>query len=285
MLTSVSCPPCPALIHTLQQKLAPHGVKLSIPGLQGGSDAPPPSGEPSEPGLLRLLTLLCGLEFNGNLHSELEQVVQKERLCLLKDELLQGLLVDDALRHCLDITVENSTPGRIKVLEVRLSNIWIQLDYFHTLIMFTSLQALSDDGQLFSRVVPLLNIQPTLRVDYTATAPRLELLAPHQAPLEELGVAAAQWDPLTGPAAGDVAVGADLVLCNHAWGPVRTEPRLLVANLASAAKESGFVLLHTLLKGETVGEAVAFLSRSAQSSSQQRLLTQVCLHTTSSQPV
>lgn len=133
--------------------------------------------------------------------------------------------------------------------------------------------------------MPLLNIQPTLRVDYTATAPRLELLAPHQAPLEELGVAAAQWDPLTGPAAGDAAVGADLVLCNHAWGPVRTEPRLLVANLASAAKESGFVLLHTLLKGETVGEAVAFLSRSAQSSSQQRLLTQVCLHTASSQPV
>ncbi|XP_006801726.2 fatty acid synthase, partial [Neolamprologus brichardi] len=242
---------CKALIHTLQQKLAPHGVKLSIPGLQGGSDAPPPSGEPSEPGLLRLLTLLCGLEFNGNLHSELEQVVQKERLCLLKDELLHGLLLDDALRHCLDITVENSTPGRIKVLE-----------------------ALSDDGQLFSRVVPLLNIQPTLRVDYTATAASLELLAPHQAPLEELGVAAAQWDPLTGPAAGDVAVGADLVLCNHAWGPVRTEPRLLVANLASAAKESGFVLLHTLLKGEAVGEAVAFLSRSAQSSSQQRLLTQ-----------
>lgn len=242
---------CKALIHTLQQKLAPHGVKLSIPGLQGGSDAPPPSGEPSEPSLLRLLTLLCGLEFNGNLHSELEQVVQKERLCLLKDDLLQGLLVDDALRHCLDITVENSTPGRIKVLE-----------------------ALSDDGQLFSRVVPLLNIQPMLRVDYTATAASLELLAPHQAPLEELCVAAAQWDPLTGPAAGDVAVGADLVLCNHAWGPVRTEPRLLVANLASGAKESGFVLLHTLLKGETVGEAVAFLSSTAQSSSQQGLLTQ-----------
>lgn len=119
-----------------------------------------------------------------------------------------------------------------------------------------------------------------LRVDYTATAASLELLAPHQAPLEELCVAAAQWDPLTGPAAGDVAVGADLALCNHAWGPVRTEPRLLVANLASGAKESGFVLLHTLLKGETVGEAVAFLSSTAQSSSQQGLLTQVCLNRT-----
>lgn len=115
-----------------------------------------------------------------------------------------------------------------------------------------------------------------LRVDYTATAASLDLLAPHQAPLEELGVTAAQWDPLTGPAAGDIAVWADLVLCNHAWGPVRTEPRLLVANLASGAKESGFVLLHTLLKGETVGETVAFLSSTAESSSQQGLLTQVC---------
>ena len=110
----------PDLIHRLQQKLAPHGVKLSIPGLQGESNGPLPNPEPSEPSLVKLLALLCSLELNGNLRSELEQTVEKERACLLQDSLLRGLLDDSALRHCLDTAMENSTPGKIKVLEVRL---------------------------------------------------------------------------------------------------------------------------------------------------------------------
>lgn len=243
---------CKGLINRLQRKLAPHGVKLSIPGLQGESDGPLPSPEPSEPSLVRLLALLCGLELNGNLRSELEQTVDKENVCLLQDSLLQGLLDNPALRHCVDITIENSMPGKIKVLE-----------------------AFSNDGQLFSRMVSLLNIQPMLRVDYIATATNLDLLTPHQATLEELAVTSAQWDPLMGPAPGGVVGGADLVVCNHAWGPLKTDPGLLLANLASGAKEGGFVLLHTLLKGETLGETVAFLCSTAQSaSSQQGLLTQ-----------
>lgn len=107
------------LIYRLQQKLAPHGVELSIPGLQGESDVPLPSPEPSEPGLVQLLALLCGLELNGNLRSEVQQMVEKERACLLQDSLLQGLLDTPALRYCLDTTIENSMSGKIKVLEVR----------------------------------------------------------------------------------------------------------------------------------------------------------------------
>ncbi len=136
-------------------------------------------------------------------------------------------------------------------------------------------QALSNDGQLFSRVVALLNVQPMLHVDYTATATNLDLLTPHQATLEELAVTSAQWDPLMGPPPGGLVGGADLVVCNHAWGPIRKDPRLLVANLASGANEGGFILLHTLLKGETLGETVAFLSSTTQCGSQQGLLTQV----------
>ncbi|XP_070708258.1 fatty acid synthase [Pempheris klunzingeri] len=240
---------CKGLIHRLQQKLVPHGVELSIPGLQGESDGPLPC--PSEPGLVRLLALLCGLELNGNLQSELEQMVEKERACLLQDSLLHGLLDGQALRHCLDTTIENSMPGKIKVLE-----------------------ALSNDGQLFSRAVALLNIHPMLRVDYTATAASPDLLAPHQAALEELAVTSAQWDPLKGPPPGGMVGGADLVVCNHAWGPLTTDPGLLVTNLAAGAKQGGFVLLHALLKGETLGETVAFLSSATQSSSQRGLLTQ-----------
>ncbi|XP_054609993.1 fatty acid synthase isoform X1 [Dunckerocampus dactyliophorus] len=241
---------CKGLIHRLQQKLASHGVKLSIPGLQGVSESPMPSPVPSEPGLVRLLALLCDLELNGNLCSELEQNVEKERACLLQDSLLQGLLHDSALRHCVDTAMENSMPGKIKVVE-----------------------ALSSDGQLFSHIIQLLNIQPMLRVDYIATAANQDLLAPHQTILEELAVTSAQWDPMLGPAPGGTVGGADLVVCNHAWCPLRMDPGLLVANLASGARQGGFVLLHTLLKGETLGETVNFLSR-ANENCQQGLLTQ-----------
>lgn len=108
------------LIYRLQRKLASHGVKLSIPGLLEESKGPLPIPEPSEPGLVRLLALLCDLELNGNLQSELKQTVERERVCLLKDNLLQGLLDNPPLRHCLDIALENSMPGKIKVLEVEL---------------------------------------------------------------------------------------------------------------------------------------------------------------------
>ncbi|XP_056432573.1 fatty acid synthase [Gadus chalcogrammus] len=247
---------CKGLIHQLQGKLAPHGIKLAVPGLEGGEAAggpgADPEGPPAEPGLARLLALLCGLELNGNLRSELEQMVERERACLVQDPLLQGLLEAPALRHCLDTALENCTPGRIRVLE-----------------------AFSSDGQLFSRAVPVLNIQPMLRLDYTATAPSAPLLEPHRAQLDQLGVAAgAPWDPAAGPVPGGLG-GADLVLCNRAWGPVGAlEAPALLAHLASGAKEGGFVLLHTLLKGETLGEMLAFLSGTSQNSQPEQLLTQ-----------
>uniref|UniRef100_A0A674MU67 Fatty acid synthase n=1 Tax=Takifugu rubripes TaxID=31033 RepID=A0A674MU67_TAKRU len=240
---------CRGLISKLQNKLAHHGVKLSIPGLQGEVDMDPP--EPTEPGLVRLLSLLCGLELNGNLQSELQQMVEKERTCLLQDSLLHGLLESPALRHCLDTSLENSTPGKIKIIE-----------------------ALASEGQLFSHVVTLLNIQPMLQLDYTATATSKDLLTPHQTILEELAVNSAQWDPLATPLPAGVTGGVDLVMCNHAWGPLSTDPTVLMKNLASGARQGGFVLFHTLLKGETIGETVNFLSSANKGRNQQGLLTQ-----------
>lgn len=114
-----------------------------------------------------------------------------------------------------------------------------------------------------------------LHVDYTATAADLDLLAPHKDALEELSVSSAQWSSLTQPAPGGLGSWADLVVCNHAWGPLKTDPGLLVSNLVSAAKQRGFVLLHTLLKGETLGETVSFLISTTQNSNEPALLTQV----------
>ncbi|XP_028825311.1 fatty acid synthase [Denticeps clupeoides] len=226
---------CKGLILRLQRKLAQHGVKLSIPGLETASEAQLIGPEANE-GLQRLLSVLCGLELNGNLRSELELTVQKEHDCLLHDPLLNGLLDSPALRHCLDTALENSTPGKLKVLE-----------------------ALSGDGQIFSRAVGLLHIQPMLRLDYTASDVSSDLLAPHHSSMEELGISSAQWDPKQASAPGGL-VGADLVVCNCIPDSRTTSLPEMVKNLASAAREGGFVLIHTLLRGNTLGETLAFLT-------------------------
>uniref|UniRef100_A0A673JA75 Fatty acid synthase n=1 Tax=Sinocyclocheilus rhinocerous TaxID=307959 RepID=A0A673JA75_9TELE len=234
---------CKGLVQRLQRKLANQGVKISIPGLEGATEGQLIGAE-VEKGLLRLLSVLCGLELNGNLRSELEQTVEKERDCLLQDPLLNGLLDSQALRHCLDTALENSTPGKLKV-------------------------ALAADGRVFSRTVGLLNIQPMLHLDYTVSDVSIDQLSAHQSSLEEQGISSSQWDPLQGPAAGGLD-GADLVVCNCATGHT-ANPALLIENLTSAAREGGFVLIHTLLRGDTLGETVAFLT---SQNNQEGLLTQ-----------
>lgn len=114
-----------------------------------------------------------------------------------------------------------------------------------------------------------------LQLDYIATATNVDLLTPYQTILEDLAVNSAQWDPLVAPLPAGVAGGADLVMCNHAWGSLSADPRLLMKNLASGARQGGFVLFHTLLKGETIGEMVSFLSSAEKGRNEQGLLTQV----------
>ncbi|KAL2077918.1 hypothetical protein ACEWY4_025603 [Coilia grayii] len=235
---------CKVLINRLQAKLQLQGVKTSIPGLEHINDDHSIDTK-DEGGLVRLLSVLCGLELNGNLQSELELTVQKERDCLLSDPLLNGLLDSHALRHCLDTVLENSTPGRVKVLEV-----------------------MSGEGRVFSRAVDLLNIQPMLHVDYTATDASGDLLASLESSMDDLGVSSAVWDPTQSAAAG-VPMDADLVICNCVLSDIPVVEML--PNLASAARDGGFVLLHTLPKGDILGDTLAFLT---PQKNQKGLLTQ-----------
>ncbi|XP_076154823.1 fatty acid synthase [Alosa pseudoharengus] len=235
---------CKVLINHLQGKLQNQGVKISIPGLEKVSEAPL-TDDKFEDGLLRLLSVLCGLELNGNLQSELELTVQKERNCLLTDPLLNGLLDSKVLRNCLDTVLENSTPGKVKVLEV-----------------------MSGEGQIFTRAADLLNIQPMLHVDYIASDASGDMLDSLQSSMEDLGVSSAVWDPRQSAATGALTK-ADLVICNCVLSCISTVE--ILGNLASAAKEGGFVLLHTLLKGDTLGEMLAFLT---SQNNQKGLMTQ-----------
>lgn len=128
---------------------------------------------------------------------------------------------------------------------------------------------MSGEGRVFSRAADLLNIQPMLSVDYTATDASADMMASLQNSMDELGVSTAVWDPRQSAATGALTK-ADLVICNCVLNCISTVE--LLSNLASATKEGGFVLVHTLLKGDTLGETLAFLT---SQNNQKGLMTQV----------
>lgn len=103
----------------------------------------------------------------------------------------------------------------------------------------------------------ILNTQPLLQVDYIATDRVLENLSAIETELQDAGVVSSQWDPSSLPS-GNLN-NADLVVYNCSTS-VLVNTTEIVSNLAAAVKEGGFVLLHTLLKGETLGEIVGFLT-------------------------
>lgn len=104
------------LIQNLQPKVAVHGVKLVIPGLETAVAATESS--PTQKGLQHILAEICCLELNGNLHSELQQVVIREKMHFQNDPLLSGLLDSAELKTCLDVALENMISHRMKIVEV-----------------------------------------------------------------------------------------------------------------------------------------------------------------------
>ncbi|XP_008048097.1 fatty acid synthase isoform X2 [Carlito syrichta] len=223
---------CKGLMQALQTKVTQQGLKMAVPGLDG-AQAP---WEPPQQALPRLLSAACQLQLNGNLQLELAQVLSQERPLLAEDPLLSGLLDSPALKACVNTALENMPSLRMKVVEV-----------------------LAGHGHLYSRIPALLNTQPLLQLSYTATDRHPQALEAAQAKLQQLDVAQGQWDPVE-PVPSSLGT-ADLLVCNCAVAALGDLASAL-RHMASALREGGFLLLHTLLRGHPLGETVAFLTGS-----------------------
>ncbi|KAG8446408.1 hypothetical protein GDO86_014021 [Hymenochirus boettgeri] len=227
---------CSGKMQELKSKVAQHGLKLDIPEFKATVKATESQTQTDamDKGLLHVLNEICDLELNGNLHSDLEQTLAKEKDQLRKDPLLNGLLDSHELKTCLDTVLENGNPQRMKIVE-----------------------ALAGNGNLSSYVLTLLNTQPMLQLEYIATDPVLEVLSSLEENLKESGGSTEQWDPLIPPP--NTISNADLLVCNSSLNLLKN-PQQTLSNMAAIVKEGGFLLLHTLLKGDTLGETIAFLN-------------------------
>ncbi|XP_032285376.1 fatty acid synthase [Phoca vitulina] len=235
---------CRGLAQALQTKVAQQGLKMVVPGLDG-AQVP---REPLQQGLPQLLGAACQLQLNGSLQLELDQLLAQQRPLLHDDPLLHGLLDSPALKACVDTALENLSSPRMHIVEV-----------------------LAGDGRLYSRIPALLNTQPLLQLDYTATDRHPQALEAVQAKLQEYGTTQGQWDPAD-PAPSSLGM-ADLLACNCAVATLR-DPATALGNMVAALKEGGFLLLHTLLRGHPLGETVAFLTCPEPQRGGQSLLSQ-----------
>lgn len=98
-----------------------------------------------------------------------------------------------------------------------------------------------------------------LQLEYIATDQTPDILTSTEHYMNELGVSTDHWDPAN-PPAGNL-MNADLLVCNCSLNSFK-KPAEVLSNMAATVKEGGFVLLHSLLKGETLGEIVSFLTTS-----------------------
>ncbi|XP_077022384.1 fatty acid synthase [Tamandua tetradactyla] len=218
---------CKGLAHMLQTRVTQQGLKLAVPGLDGAQT-------PLQQGLPRLLVAACQLQLNGNLQAELGQLLAQDRALLREDPLLTGLLDSPALRACVDMALENLPETEMKVVEV-----------------------LAADGRLFTRIPECLQVQPMLHLNYTATDRHLQTLDAELAAVPPHAMARVQWDPAK-PAPSSLGA-ADLLVCNCAMA-ILGDLATALGHMVAAVKEGGFLLLHTLLGGQTLGELVALLN-------------------------
>lgn len=120
---------------------------------------------------------------------------------------------------------------------------------------------LAGEGHLYTRIPALLNTQPMLQLEYTATDRHPQALQDIQPKLQQHNVAQAQWNP-SDPAPNNLCA-LDLLVCNCSVATLG-DPALALDNMAAALKEGGFLLMHTVLKGHALGETLACLPSEAQ---------------------
>ena len=139
----------------------------------------------------------------------------------LKDDILLGNIFNPKiLKPCLDVVLENSqSMTKIKIVELYTGN----------------------EFPLHSKVIPLLNSQPMLNIDYTVAGTNLNHL--NQAEIEGLDVKTVAYDFLKSSVSPPSQLNnADLIILNNVLHKKQDISELL-QNLQSLLKSSGFLLV------------------------------------------
>ena len=132
------------------------------------------------------------------------------------DRLLTNLLNVDTLKPCLDITLENGNPAKIKICELGAA-----------------------DGRTYERVISQINTQPMLKVDYTVTGARVDALKKES--LEDLAIKTVPWN-LSGEKPKALS-NLDLVVYNYGLHK-HDDVSQMLSKCSDMLTPRGFLLVH-----------------------------------------
>jgi fatty acid synthase len=134
---------------------------------------------------------------------------------LKNDWLLGNMFKERLLKPCLDLVLENLTQTKLKVVEI------------------------SQCGHICDKVVPLLNSQPLVTVDYHIACPDTDAFS--QAELEDFGAQCHAWSFKNSSENG---IGkANLVIADNIISR-QTDIQDSLNQISTILKEGGFLLLH-----------------------------------------
>lgn len=123
------------------------------------------------------------------------------------------------LKVMLDIVIENTLSSKLSVCEIS-----------------------AVENQVYSRVVPLVNLHPLMHLDYKATDKSQELLSKIEESAAEKGVDVLTWNPLKTPS----GIGkVDLVIATNLMQYAENITQVL-EHMKSILSAQGFLLLHEM---------------------------------------
>lgn len=166
-------------------------------------------------GLIQTLRQLVDLENDSNFTENVASVLDASKDDLLHDRLMSHLTSGETLKIFGDVVLENVDGNRLKVVEVGASQ-----------------------SQLFSHIIPNLNSQPTVNVDYTVVDPQPGQISEDM--LDNMDMKSATWD-MTTDAPGQLA-SADLLVAANILHLQQDLP-VTLSKLSSLLKEGGFLLI------------------------------------------
>ncbi len=186
--------------------------------------------------LLHMLDEVFTLEHNDDFFSNVSQLMKGYRGKLQYDMLLTSHLKTEMLKPALDVVLENSKSVRkLKIAEI------------------------VTDTSIYSSVIPLLNTQPMLNIDYSIIGLGLDMYDTSE--LQNLHIETLPWDFLTSPSTAPSQLNSlDLIILNNTLHQHYDIPAIL-AQIQSMLKPGGFLYICEPTRNLIVPLILEFLDR------------------------
>ena len=167
--------------------------------------------------LLQLLKDMDIIEHSDHLVSDIKTLFEARRASLNNDKAMGSLLKPERLKSCLGVALENTLGSRLKITEIS-----------------------AVEGQMYNHVIPQLNTEPMLKIEYFALCNKEEDFGDSAEALDISPVVLEE----TNQTLPKTVQNSDLVLMNCLMSGECSDTVNEVSRVFNCMKDGGFLLIH-----------------------------------------